>query len=109
MTVTGNRVQVRYLANPARQWVNGHVVDFRGDGCDLYALLIVEDLEPTALLIFEKEGLARVCARLGKRHGNQDTTLQLYQANVRAIAAARRDFEPLGAHYFDLTAPAAGS
>lgn len=31
MTPTGRRVQVRYLANPSGEWVNGHQVDFRGD------------------------------------------------------------------------------
>lgn len=109
MTPTGRRVQVRYLANPAGEWVNGHVVDFRGDECDLYALLVVEDLDPVALLVFEKGGLFAVGAKLGKRHGNQETTLQLGRANYRAIAAAPGEFEPHGARYFDLRPPVEGT
>jgi hypothetical protein len=109
MTATGKRVQARYVANPGGESLNGHVVDFRGDVCDLYALLIVEDLDPKGLLIFEKEGLNGVCASLGKRHSSQDTTLQLLQANYRAIAAAPRSFEPLGVRFYDLTAQAEGT
>lgn len=100
-TEAGERVQVRYVANPAGVWVNGHVVDFRGD-CDQYALMVVEDLDPKALLVFSREGLAAVCARLGKRHGNQGVTLQLGQANYRALMASPRDFEQLGVQMIDL-------
>ena len=35
-TRDGDRVQVRYLANPGDRWVNEHLVDFRAD-CDRYA------------------------------------------------------------------------
>jgi hypothetical protein len=77
---------VRYLANSGDTWVNEHLVDFR-PGCDRYALLVVEDLDARSMLVFSREGLSAVCAALGKRHGDQDTTLQFTRANYRAIAA----------------------
>lgn len=107
-TNAGERVQVRYLANPADAWVNGHVVDFRGE-CDKYALLVVEDLDPKALLVFTRKGLAGVCARLGKRHGEQDLTLQLGQANFRMLIATPQEFAPLGVQVLDLTVLASES
>jgi hypothetical protein len=40
-TAAGERVQVRYGANPADRWIKEHLVDFRAD-CDRYALVIFE-------------------------------------------------------------------
>lgn len=100
----GERVQVRYLANPAGEWVNGHLVDFRGD-CSRYALLIFEDLDPRALLVFSRAGLAQVCAALGKRHPDQDVTLQLTHSNYRAIASEPDGFVPWGVRFVNLSLP----
>jgi hypothetical protein len=103
VTESGESVQVRYLANPADvPWVNGHVIDFRGS-CDRYALLIVENLDPKAMIVISREGLAGVCALLGKRHPNQDVTLQLTEANFRAIVASPGQFERHGVVVMDLT------
>jgi len=85
-TGDGNRVQVRYLANPPVQWVNEHVVDFRGD-CDRYALVVFVAFEIVAVLIFRKETIGRVCAALGKRHRDQDQTLQFGKRNLGQLLA----------------------
>jgi hypothetical protein len=95
VTENGETVQVKYLANPEGTWVNEHPVDFRG-GCDRYALLIVEALDAKALVVFSREGLAGACSELGKRHPNQDLTLQFTRANYREIATKPERFEPFG-------------
>lgn len=89
--------------------MNGHKVDFRGDSDDVDALVIVENLDPMALLVFEEGSLASVCARLGRGYGNQYTTLQVDRANYRAIAAALREFARMGVRLSDLSDQAAGA
>lgn len=84
MDAEGRRVQVKCVANPQGQWVNGHVVDFSAD-IDRYAVVIVEDLAPTAVLVFSKGTIGRVCRLLQKRHPNQESTLQLTRANVEFL------------------------
>lgn len=83
----GHRVQVRYLANPSVPWVNGHVVDFRGGGCDRYALVVFEALDARSLIVFDHAYLADVGHALGKRHPDQEDVLQLGQANYLALIA----------------------
>lgn len=95
----GRTTQVRYVANPKGNWVNWHVVAFTPD-LDRYALVVYESLEPLAVLIFERDTLGRVGALLGKRHGNQDTTLQVTEANVRRLVAERETFAPLGVEVY---------
>lgn len=90
----GYKIQVRYLANPAGGWVNGHLVDF-DDGLDRYALVLVEALEPKAVICFARETLSDVCARLRKRHAHQERTLQLTRANAEALISDRSGFVPL--------------
>ena len=97
----GRTVQVRYLANPSERWINEHVVDFRG-GADRYALVVFEDLDPRAVIVFEREQLAGVGDALGKRHRDLDVTLQLTQANYRRLRAAPAEFEPHGVTVIDL-------
>ena len=92
----GGRVQVRYLSNPAGPWINGHVIDFRGGGCDRYALVIFEGLEPQALLVFGAEYLEKVCSALRKRHPDSAHTLQLTQANYEALRADPAYIEACG-------------
>jgi hypothetical protein len=96
------RVQVRYLANPLGPWVNGHVVDFRGGGCDRYALVIFEALDAQSLIVFDHAHLTDVGRALGKRHAGQEDTLQLGQANYLAIVAAPARFADLGVEVIDL-------
>lgn len=102
MDPDGRRVQVRYLANPLGSWVNGHVVDFRGGGCDRYALVIFEALDALSLIVFDYAHLADVCRALGKRHPDQVDTLQLGQANYLAIVGAPDRFAGLGVEVIDL-------
>jgi hypothetical protein len=99
----GHRVQVRYLANPAGPWVNEHLVDFRGDHCDRYALLVIEGFEPKTLLVFEASHMAPVCSALAKRHGDQEHTLQLTQRNYKDLLTERAPFSTLGVVVVDLT------
>jgi hypothetical protein len=54
VTAAGETVQVRYLANPAKRWVNGHVVDFRS-GVDLYGVPIATG---------QKSGGSQICSIL---------------------------------------------
>lgn len=101
-TSSGDRVQVRYLANPADRWVNEHLIDFRAD-CDRYALVVFEAFDPKAVLVFDRRTIANVCAALGKRHPNQDVTLQLTRTNYRQLLDKRDDFAALGVVITDLT------
>jgi hypothetical protein len=103
VTSDGQKVQVRYvanpyLANPGDPWVNEHVVDFRGD-IDLYALLIVEALDAKTLLIFSRPLLASVASALRKRHPNQDTTIQLTRRNYQQLLAEEERFRALGVQF----------
>jgi hypothetical protein len=97
----GERIQVRYLANPSGRWVNEHVVDLRGD-CDAYALVVVEALDPRHVLVFRRNGLGDVCRTLGKRHPHQERTLQLTHRNYQQIVTAPAHFKEFGADVFDL-------
>jgi hypothetical protein len=98
----GRRVQVRYLANPEGKWVNEHLVDFRDDGCDRYALVVFEGLEVKSMLVFDTDHMAAVGAALGKRHPGQDRMLALTQANYRILLADPDRFAPLGVQVLEL-------
>ena len=100
ISAEGVTTQVRYVANPLGKWVNGHVIDFRSGGCDRYALVTFEDLVPVDVLIFERAGLGQVCQRLGKRHPNQDVTLQITPANIAQVKAERDVFARLGVQVY---------
>jgi hypothetical protein len=57
----GRTVQVRYLANPAGSWVNGHQIAFV-PGLDRYALVVIEAFELSGVLCVDVGSLAAVCA-----------------------------------------------
>lgn len=101
VTEAGEKVQVKYLANPADAWVNEHDVDF-GGGCDRYALLIVEALDAKALLVFSKDGIKDVCSELKKIHPNQDRLLKLTRRDYLALAASPERFEQFGVNFVPL-------
>ena len=105
LDLEGRSVQVRYLANPVDRWVSEHVVDFRGGGCDRYALVILEGLDAKSLLVFDHANLVAVCTALGKRHIGQEDALGLTQANYRAIIGDPARFAELGVQIVDLGAP----
>ena len=97
----GSKVQVKYLANRSDAWVNEHPVRFE-NGVTRYALLIIEDLSPRALVVMSSSRLTDVCSKLGKRHPNQDCTLQFTRANFRQLIRERAQFEALGVEITDL-------
>ncbi len=81
---TGERIQVKYLANSAEHWVNEHEIRVN-EGMDSYAIVIFEALLPEAVLIFPARNLETIGAALGKRHANLSTTLQFTQRNYYTI------------------------
>lgn len=100
VTPDGQRVQVRYLANPGDRWVNEHLVDFRGDGCDRYALVVFEALQPKAVLVFSGGQMETVADALGKRHGHRDVTLQLTRRNYLHLLDDPAGFRAMGVDVF---------
>ena len=94
-TATQQRVQVRYLANPVgTQWVNEHHVR-SGAGFDLYALVLYEAFRPVAVLVFPAS-LGSINAALGKRHPDQQVSLQLTRRNYLAVRDEADRFRALG-------------
>ncbi len=92
-------VQVKYLCNPSRNWINEHPVKFP-DSVDEYALVIFVSLQLESVLVFQRETLWQVCALLGKTHPNQDTTLQFTRRNYENIISGKSEFEKLGLEIF---------
>lgn len=91
----GRRVQVRYLANGKDTWVNEHLVALTAE-MDAYALVTFEAIAPISVIWFDAATLAAVGARLGKRHPNQDRTLQLTRRNALAVLADPAGYASLG-------------
>jgi hypothetical protein len=91
------KVQVKYLANTGnKRWVNEHLVKVNAQ-MDSYAIVFFESLLPVSAVLLPARRLADVCAALGKRHPQQDTTLQLTRANYIRIISEPAVFRPLGA------------
>lgn len=96
----GDTIQVKYLANAAHgSWVNWHTIE-PTEHQDWWALVIFLDLMPKAVYLFPSADLTPICQALGKRHGNQDTTLQFTKNNHRDISADPKRFEALGMRVF---------
>lgn len=93
-TPEGERAQVRYLANPDTIWVNEHLVRSL-PGVDFYALVLFEAFEVTGVLLFPSD-LTLIGAALGKRHGEQGTTLQFTRRNWWTIRNDPERFRGLG-------------
>ena len=93
-TPDGLRMQVRYLANPGKAWVNEHYVRTPA-GADRYALVLFEAFELIGVLIFPPQ-LAAICEALGKRHGDRDVSLQFTRRNWWAIRDTPDRFWALG-------------
>jgi hypothetical protein len=79
----GERVQVRFLANPRDRWVNEHLV-YRIPNVQWYCLVLFEDMRVAGVLSFPND-LTAICAVLKKRHPRQDETLQFTRRNWWAI------------------------
>ncbi len=90
----GRLIQARYVANPAGAWVNEHTVRFVDD-VDRYALVVFDDFEITAVVVFDRSTLEQVGAALGKRHPRQDVELQLTRRNLHQILTDRDRFAGL--------------
>ena len=88
-------VQVKYLCNPSRTWINEHPLKFP-DSVDEYALVVFVSLQLESVLVFQRETLGQVCSLLGKTHPNQDTTLQFTRRNYETILTKKSEFEKLG-------------
>jgi len=88
-------VQVKYLCNPSKNWINEHPIKFP-DSVDEYALVIFVFLQLESVLVFQRETLGQVCSLLGKIHPNQDTTLQFTRRNYETILSEESEFEKLG-------------
>ncbi len=90
----GLTVQVRYLANPSAKWVNEHLVRCL-PGVDRYAMVLFEAFTVTGVVMFPID-LTAIGAALGKRHGDQATTLQFTRRNWWAIRDEPDTFRDLG-------------
>jgi hypothetical protein len=88
-------VQVKYLLNSSKVWINEHPIKFP-PLVDEYALVIFVGLQLEAVLVFRRETLSQVCALLAKAHPNQDTTLQFTRRNYETILSGKSKFEKLG-------------
>jgi hypothetical protein len=88
-------VQVKYLLNPSRVWINEHAIKFP-PMVDEYALVIFIALQLEAVLVFQRETLSQVCSLLAKAHPNQDTTLQFTKRNYETILSEKSKFKQLG-------------
>jgi hypothetical protein len=96
-------VQVKYLLNPSRVWINEHPIKFPLM-VDEYALVIFVSLQLESVLVFQRETLNQVCSLLAKAHPNQDTTLQFTRRNYKTILAEKSKFEELGLEIYQFEA-----
>jgi predicted RNase H-like nuclease len=92
--VGDERIQVRFLANPAGRWINEHLV-YRIPGVQWYTLVLFEELRVVGVLAFPND-LTDICSRLEKRHPRQAETLQLTQPNWQRIRDNADTFRQLG-------------
>jgi len=95
----GRRVQVRYLCNPSRRWINEHYIYF-AHGVDDYALVIIEDLDIASVLLFPKKTIGQVAPLLEKRHPKQDVSIHFTQRNYQTILAQQSEFALLGVELY---------
>ncbi|HZN70098.1 MAG TPA: hypothetical protein VFC00_00205 [Micromonosporaceae bacterium] len=91
----GEKVQVRYLANPDGAWVNEHLVQ-RVPGVGWYALVLFEAFSVVGVLALPTGRLAQLGRTLGKRHPRQDETLHLTRRNWCSIRDDPQRFRALG-------------
>jgi hypothetical protein len=94
---SGEKIQVKYLANPGNKWINEHEIKFSLN-MDSYALVFFENLQLVAILMFSRAGIESVCRSLNKRHRNQHDSLQLTQRNFQQILDNAEGFQPHGVH-----------
>ncbi|MBL8132081.1 MAG: hypothetical protein JNL42_09510 [Anaerolineae bacterium] len=98
-TASGEKIQVKYLANPSDKWVNEHLVVVN-EFMTAYALVLYEALLPVAVIIFPATGLESVGMALGKKHGNLKTTIQFTRYNYWKIRDNPATFAAVGVRLF---------
>lgn len=96
------RIQVKYLANRGNKWVNEHCIRFTGE-MDSYVVVFFDDLHPTFAVSFPRNSMTSICQLLGKRHPNQELTLQLTQRNLKQILEHKAQFAGLGVTVTDVS------
>ena len=96
----GEFVQVKYLANPQTGWINWHHVQF-ADGVEECALVVFVAMQLKAVFLFSRKTIAETCRLLGKRHPNQDVSLQITKRNYETMLAEPAKFQSLGIGIFD--------
>jgi hypothetical protein len=96
----GERIEVKYLANPRGRFINEHTI-LRGNW-DQYALVCFEDLRPIWVLVFQEWGLALLHSALGKRHPRAGQELQFTWGNYRAVTSAPQRFTRNGLTAYQL-------
>lgn len=99
MPNSGEKIQVKYLANSAEKWVNEHTIETNGL-MNSYAIVIFEALLPKTVIIFPVNNLEAVGKTLHKKHPKLDKTLQFTQKNYRQILADAEGFKELGVRLF---------
>jgi len=97
----GERIQVKYLANPLNTGVNGHIIQFP-DEADLYAVVVFENLLPRSVLVFTRESLGPAYDRLGKRHKGRGERLELTKVNTETILSNAQEFSKIGITVYPL-------
>jgi hypothetical protein len=104
---SGEEIEVKYVAQLAKEdgginWKNWHTIKFN-EYRDKYALVVFVDLLPVHMFVFGKHKLQDLCLELGKRHPQQDRTLQFTKTNYYAIINNQDKFKNLGVDVFTLT------
>lgn len=92
-------VQVKYLLNPSRAWVNEHHVTFP-EAVNEYALVIYISLKLESIIVFKRETLGQVCKLLGKKHPNQNISLQFTKRNYDSILSEESEFDKFGVEVY---------
>ncbi len=64
-------VEVKYVANGSGSWINGHDIRFPA-GRDEHALVLIVDLVPQVLLVFDQASATRCYEGLKKYHDRHD-------------------------------------
>jgi hypothetical protein len=67
----GRTVEVKYVANGSNLWINGHDIRFPA-GRDEHALVVIVDLVPQVLLVFDQASATQCYEGLNKNHDRHD-------------------------------------
>ena len=104
---SGEKIEVKYVAQVTNKdgtinWKNWHTVKFN-EYRDKYALVVFVDLLPRHMFVFSKHKIGDLCQALGKKHPQQDTTLQFTKTSYHTIVENQEKFKNLGVVVYTLT------